>query len=163
MQVFRTESDFPYEVHILGVGTLLPKGQNAIDVEHASRFMTELVEKDEDGRVKRSDQGGHIPLTGKELTAAAKAWAERIKGVETVTLKSEQVEKLRSAGGMRIDHTAEDTLAAAEYYAQKAEPAITRVNLDTGEAEATIATAQQAIDAEGDDLIEGGIEDGGEG
>jgi len=162
MQVFRTESDFPYEVHILGVGTLLPRGQNAIDVEHASRFMSELVEKDKDGKIKRDDQGGHIPLAGKELTAAAKAWAERINGVETVALKTDQVEKLRGAGGMRTDHTAEDTLAAAEWYAAKSQPGITKVNLDTGEAETTIATAQEAIDAVGDDLIEGGIDEGGE-
>jgi len=163
MNVFRTESDFPYEIHILGVGTLLPEGKNAIDVEHASHFMSELVEKDEYGQVKRDDQGGHIPLTGKALAAAAKEWADRINGVEFSTLKADTVEKMRAAGQMRLDHTAEDTLASAEYYAQKSQPAITTVNLDTGQAHSEVASAEEAMDAVGNDLVEGGIEDGGEG
>lgn len=161
MQVFRTEADFPEQIQILGVGLLLPKGGNAIDIEAAaSRGMSELSKKDKDGKLILNDQDGYTPLKGKELTEAAKAWADRINGIEVVTLKESEVEKLRGLGQL-ADFTAEDTLAAAEWYANQTNPVITKT--EGGQVvSAETVSAQEAADAEGSALSTADDE-GGEG
>ena len=160
MQVFKTEKDFPEQIQILGVGLLLPKGQNGIDVEHASKSMTELSKKDKDGKLVKDEQGGLVPLTGKELTAAAKAFAERVDGIELVSIKESEMDKMRAAGELRIDHTAEDTLAAAEMYAKNMSPVITETDFVAGVVGSHEATPEEAIEAVGTDLA-GSADDGG--
>ena len=154
MQVFRTESDFPEQIQILGVGLLLPNGQNAVDVEFASTRMSELSKKDKDGKLIVDDQGGWKPLTGKELTAAAKAWADRIPGVEVATLKEAELRSM----GVRTDFGPEDTLAAAEYYASQTNPVVTVTKGDevvsaeavsADEAAEAVGTALSSADDEG--------------
>lgn len=161
MQVFRTESDFPEQIQILGVGLLLPNGKNAISVEAASARMSELSKKDKDGKLVVDEQGAWTPLKGKELTAAAKAWAERIPGIELVTLKESEVAKMRGMGEMRVDFTAEDTLAAAEAYARQSNPVITHTDPVSGDVEAEDATIEEAMEAEGTALSV--ADEGGEG
>lgn len=163
MQVFRTEADFPEQIQILGVGLLKPRGENALPVEDAAaRGMSELSKKDKDGKLVLNDQGGPIPLTGKELTAAAKAWADRIHGLEVSTLKEAEISKMKTMGEMRMEFSAEDTLAAAEWYASQTNPVITRV--EGGEVvSAEHADAQEAAEAQGTALSTPGDDEGGEG
>lgn len=161
MQVFKTEKDFPDQIQILGVGLLMPHGRNGVDIEQAAKSMTELSKKDKDGKLVLNEQGGLIPLTGKELNAAAKAFAERIQGMEVASLKEAEMEKMRAAGELRIDHTAEDTLAAAEYYATTVNPVITETDFVAGVVGTKEATPQEAAEAIGTDLA--GVDDGGEG
>lgn len=163
MQVFRTEADFPDQIQILGIGLLLPKGGNVIDIEDAAaKGMSELSKKDKDGKLVLNEQNGYTPLKGKELTDAAKAWAERIRGVEVVTLKESEVEKLRSLGQVRADFTAEDTQAAAEWYASQTNPVVTVV--EGGQVvSAETVSAQEAAEAEGKALSTAADDEGGEG
>lgn len=163
MQVFRTEADFPEQIQILGIGLLKPRGGNAIPIEDAAmKGMSELSKKDKDGKLLLNEQDGPIALSGKELTAAAKAWADRIQGVEVATLKESEVDKMRTMGEMRMDFTSEDTLAAAEWYASQTNPVITRV--EGGEVvSAEHADAQEAAEAQGTALSTPGDDEGGEG
>ena len=158
MQVFRTESDFPEQIQVLGVGLLLPHGQNAISVEAASARMSELSKKDKDGKLIVNEQGGWEPLTGKALTAAAKDWADRINGVEVATLKEEELR----GSGVRQEFGPEDTLAAAEYYASQVNPVVTRTDPVSGKVVAEEATVEEAMDAEGTALA-AADDEGGEG
>lgn len=163
MQVFRTEADFPEQIQILGIGLLLPRGANAISVEDAAaRGMSELSKKDKDGKLILDDQGGYTPLKGKELTAAANAWAERINGVETVTLKEAEVAKLRASGAVRTDFQPEDTLAAAEWYASRTNPVVT-VTHGNEVVSAEPVSAEEAVEAEGAELATAADDEGGEG
>ena len=162
MQVFRTESDFPEQIQILGVGLLLPHGKNAIEVEHAAARMTELSKKDKDGKLVVDEQGAWTPLTGKELTAAAKAWAERIQGVEVTTLKEADVDKMKMSGAMRMEFTAEDVLKSAEFYAAQTNAVVTRT--EGGEVvDAELVDAEGAMEAEGTELSAPADDEGGEG
>lgn len=157
MQVFRTESDFPEQIQILGVGLLLPNGQNAIDVEHAATRMSELSKKDKDGKLLVDEQGAWKPLSGKELTSAAKAWADRINGVEVVSLKESEMRGM----GVRQDFGPEDTLAAAEYYASQSNPVVTVTKGDEV-VSAEAVSADEAADAVGT-ALSSADDEGGEG
>jgi hypothetical protein len=119
MYVFRTTKDFPHTVQILGVGTLQKYGGNVITVEKAAPAMSELSKK-EDGQLVVDEQGGTTPLEGKDLVAAAKAWAEKLEGVECVELKQETIDKVNEESGALPDLTAEDALSAAQEYHDRA-------------------------------------------
>jgi hypothetical protein len=56
--------------------------------------MAELQEKDELGRVRVDDDGAPIPLSGAQLTSAAKKWAEDHQAVVTASVKDAEFEKL---------------------------------------------------------------------
>jgi hypothetical protein len=77
--VFRTSKDSPHAVEIPGIGYAGPKGKGEIVVEAAAFLMPEL----------QNDKGE--PLSGAELTAAAKEFAAA-RGLEVANVKNEQVE-----------------------------------------------------------------------
>lgn len=101
-QVFKTAKDSPHDVEILGAGTAFAHGKGGVPVEQASRRMTELNEKNDDGTLKLDDDGNPIPLTGSKLTAAAKKFAES-RGLVVENVSEEKLADLPREAGAPAD------------------------------------------------------------
>jgi hypothetical protein len=111
--VFKTDPDWPSDVWINGVGVLRPHGQNAIAVSDAADVMTELQEKDELGRVKTDEAGAPVHLSGAQLTAAAKKWADTQQALVAANVKDAELETLTAPDVP--DRPPADEVGADEY------------------------------------------------
>jgi len=92
--VLKTRSDYPYSFDVSEAGYAGPNGQGGIVLERAARFMSEFQEKNEDGSVKYGEDGLPIPLSGSELTNAAKQYVKIHSELEFHNLKQEAIEAL---------------------------------------------------------------------
>lgn len=88
-QVFQTKKG-GRAIGIEGVGGLAANGGSSLSVEDAAKTMSELQEKDDVGRVILDKDGQPKPLTGAELTKAAKEWAES-QDLEVATVKADEI------------------------------------------------------------------------
>lgn len=87
--VFKTPKDSPDRVQT-PAGTAEAYGKGGLNVADAAAFIPELQKQGDDGYpVLDDDTGQPVPLEGKELTAAAKAYAEA-RGLEVVNVKEDQ-------------------------------------------------------------------------
>ena len=96
--VFKTRKDDPADTEIIGVGVLPANGKGGIPVEQAALRMIELQEKDPWGQPVLDQDGEPKTLSGSELTAAAKAFAEA-RGLETTNVSEDKLAGLRVEGG----------------------------------------------------------------
>jgi hypothetical protein len=112
--VFKTEEDALYPVHIVGAGSLGPEGKGGVPIEKAALGMTELQEKDEEGRVVLDDEGQPKPLSGNKLREAARELAEA-RGWRIVNMAEEKVAELPHEWGVPADRPPAAEVAAEAY------------------------------------------------
>lgn len=115
MHVFKTKEGAP-AVELVGVGYLGPDGKGGLAVEEAAaRGMSALLKKNADGSLVTDDEGRSVPLEGRKLLDAAKAWAELHGGVEVVNAKEEDVERFPLELGAAPDRPPAREVSIAHY------------------------------------------------
>lgn len=78
-------------IEIAGVGVLDADAGNSISLEEAALTMAELQEQNADGSLKLDKHNNPKPLTGAELTKAAREWADAHDGIEVVQVSKEDL------------------------------------------------------------------------
>lgn len=100
--VFRSHEDAEDSIEIVGVGTLGARGQGGVPVEQAALNMTELQEKDKQGRLVTDEYGRGKPLTGKKLADAAREVAKQ-RGWRVTQVADEKLATLAQEAGAAPD------------------------------------------------------------
>ena len=123
--VFRTRPDDPLPSELVGVGILPPSGAGGLDIARAATVMAEL-------------QGpGGMPLKGKELTSAARAWADRV-GFDVIEVDDADLPALRVEGGGYPDLPPAELVSVAEAEGKTTE----RMLAEMAEEENAVAEAE---------------------
>lgn len=112
--VFRTHEDAEQPTEIVGVGTLGAGGQGGVPVEQAAQHMTELQEKDKQGRLVTDEYGRGKPLTGKKLADAAREVAKQ-RGWRVSSVADDKLATLAEEAGSTPDRPPAEEVARQAY------------------------------------------------